>query len=470
MLTKNYLLYVSSTFFAGAVAFAILPLTTLILNPEDYGAFALVTVFMAVGGGLSGAISTFLLNANYQISDQTRKKSLISTTLAFELIINFIYLLVLMGAWTLVRTEFGFLDDIGSAEFYLALAAMMLAPVWSIAQAVLVLKSNAAFYSSILVGQTIVRSCVVLGGLFVFQWGLTSLFAALLAANLLGAIGGIVALRNYLCMNVGREWLVEIRRLGPLTMIGGLSEMLYAVLERSILATFFSLNVIGLVGHAQQYGNTASLCIKAWTRTVQPISLEEARTDHLKFEQTQRYWKGAYLLMILGGIFFACFAEDIIRLLTNDKFTSASTLAVYFYMVLLISYLSPTDSAIITARSLGRGLSRVMIVSTMLATATLAVAAPVLGMYAAVAAVLVQRISIRIGMTICTCHLPKRPQVDHLALAGVLVVGLVSVLVETLSPDLSTRLFVALAPVTGMTIFVFQSNGLFARTKARPTG
>ena len=176
------------------------------------------------------------------------------------------------------------------------------------------------------------------------------------------------------------------------------------------------------------------------------------------------------MLMILGGIFFACFAEDIIRLLTNDKFTSASTLAVYFYMVLLISYLSPTDSAIITARSLGRGLSRVMIVSTMLATATLAVAAPVLGMYAAVAAVLVQRISIRIGMTICTCHLPKRPQVDHLALAGVLVVGLVSVLVETLSPDLSTRLFVALAPVTGMTIFVFQSNGLFARTKARPTG
>lgn len=428
--------YVAPPILQGVVSFASLPIATLVLGPAEYGMYALVTSVTALVTGIAGLSAGYPLAVYFRNLDEAGQRILVTTLVALSLLVTSLFGTGIVGAWLLLGHEDGGLMGLTTEIVAVAVASMIVAAPWSIGVELSVMLGQARIYGLTLIVQSLVSTAALIGSLFVFQFGGLSLFVAGLAGSVVALVGAWVVTRRYL--NVGADIRSGLRFLHgvPSLTAANFLEVVQTAVERSMMAAYLGVSQLGIYSHSQQYRNLMATGVKAIARAVWPTSLEETQaTTDLSFKNTRLVWSGAYLVIVLFGLFFAVFGDSVIRLLTNDKFTDAYMLVALWAVYMLIQNSGKPQTAMLYAHGRGVAIARISAASTLFGIVVAIAAIPAIGVYGAASAALLQQAAWRIGTQVYVRrHWPVRA-VDGWVIGGSAAIAAVLTLVVLTNPS-----------------------------------
>ncbi len=418
------------------VSILILPFTTQILGPADYGVFALLMGFTSFGGSIAAGAVTYLVSSRFSSGSAAERRHVISSLLAVVAGVGLLLALLLAAVWYVSPLEQERWGASGIAVAC-ALASMLLGIPWSIAYIVLIVSQDASQYARITVCATIAAALTTLVTLYGFHLGGTALFAGMLASALIQSAGGLIVLTPHL----GRPDRQLTFRALRLTFVGFWSnslEVVQTLAERVLLGAHAGLHDLGLYAHAQQYRNAVFLPVKAVANAVWSVTLTEAKDAERAFPRTRRAWRAAYLGLALAGVGFACFGREVVALLTNGKFVDAGPYAALLIALLLVQFSGRPQLGVLLERDQGEYVSLCMGVSAAAGITCLLLAVPSFGIIGAVIALYVQQVMFRLGVQWRARREGRTPSADGLAWASTVLIVAVLVWSE-MSRDLPVR-------------------------------
>lgn len=434
---QRFVLFVLPPLLQGGVGFLLLPVATYILEPADYGAYALVTSVTALGGPLANLGSGYLLAAHYPALQPAERRQLISTLLWLGLGL----LILFLGGFTLLWSavaDWLKLATIPPMAIALALGTMVLGFPWLIAIEVLTLERQAQRYALVVVSQTVVSAIALVLSLYVWQLGMLSLFMAGAAGAVVICAGSFWVLWPYWGWHCSRRWVRESWRLGIVTTPTNLLENFYNTVERYSLSAVVGLSALGLYTHSQQYRSLVAMPVKAIGRTVWSTTLTEARQEELTFPQTRVAWDIAFLLLTAVGLIFAALGAEIIGLLTFGKFSAAAPLTALWMVYLLTQNTGRPQVGLLFAHR-GVVYSQLHLGAVVLSILLVPLLAHWLGLLGAFLALYLQQLLLRLGLQWYVNRHYQTQFQDQLAILGMgLILGLL-VFVQVLQPQLGVK-------------------------------
>lgn len=380
------------------MALAVLPITTYVLGPEDYGAFAVVTGVTAFAASVATGSATFLVSAHFQQASGDERRELVTTLLATAVLLGAAFAAILSALWSVIPLPTGISGQIDGASYRLALFAMVLSIPWSVASPVLVVSGRPLLFAATTLATTFAVAGATVVALYVYEAGRTSLFVGLVAGALAQCGGAIASLAPYLGSRISPSVLSRAARLTVFGALGNALEVMQVMVERTLLALHAGLHSLGLYAHAQQYRNGAFMPVKAFANAIWPTTLTEAGTPAEGFPQTQRGWTILYATIGCFGILFACVGREAVSLLTHGKFEGAAPYATTLLALLLVQFSGRPQLGVLYARDRGEYLSTWMGVSAATGIALLLVLVPAMGAPGAIVALYAQQLAYRLGI------------------------------------------------------------------------
>lgn len=420
---SRFSLFLAPGLAQSLVSLLLLPASTYVLNPDDFGIFALVssiTGFLAVFGSVGAG---YLLARHFSALDDIGRTRLISVILIAALFIGSLLAAALVAAWWMYAPGIPQLAQVNIVCVIFAAATMVLSMPWGPAVEVIRLDGSARWYAGVVFSQVLVSAVTLLVALYYFDLGVISLFAAAAAGALVLFAGGLMKLRPFADFRtIDVRWLMEVVRIGPAVILANASESIHQVIERNILTLYTGFGDLGIYAHAQQYRAMAGMPVSAVAHTVWPLSLEDARMPEGGFSRTRASWTATYLMLTAIGVAIAAIGAHVISLLTHDKFTEAYVLATLWVVYLIVQNTGKPQTAVFYAFGAGVRYARIQTVSMVLGTALLIVLVPAIGMYGAFCAAFAQQVIMRLIVQVAARRISRAPFQDEWAVAGICVV------------------------------------------------
>ena len=312
----------------------------------------------------------------------------------------FIFEVAILLFWLLLTTRFPELSFVPRSYVYISLLTAFLLFPWTMAHPTIILDGRAGIFSIFKIGETLIWATVLLGGLFVFRWGVLTLFVAKAISSAFLFIGAIIIFAPYARFRIEREWAKRIINLGVNASVGSFSEKVFSAVERSVLTIILGPFSLGLYNHSQKYHKATVLLQGAFADSIWPVTLEEARAENPTFRRTMKGWDVIYLFIGLSGIGAATLGSYVISWLTNDKFTAAAIFVPFWMIVLLIQLSGRGANGILFSHDEGIYLARLQTASMVITIALLFIFIPAFGVAGALAVTALQHLIYRIGMQI----------------------------------------------------------------------
>lgn len=433
----------------AAVAFATLPLATIILGPQDYGAYAVVAAITGLASSVACMGSSYLLAQAFSGGRQDEIRQLISQLLAISGGLASLLAAILILSWITITGMFDNLASVPKAGFVLSALGVLPATIWAIALDVLTLQGRAKVFAQIVIGQSSVAAAVLLLCLFGAGMGRMSLFVSNFVGLMVLGLGSLVCLWRYIERpSFAREKLVVFKSALFLTS-ANLIEVAYQPIERNLLAMNCGLLTLGLYTHAQQYRSIVATATKALSRSIWPSTLEEARRATLLFPKTNRYWQLSYLFLSVIGLGFATLGDVFIGLLTHGKFVGAGAFAAMSIAYLLVQNSGKPHTGFMYAHGYASPYAQFSIVSSLAGLACALIAIPLWGVWGGILSIFLQQAVMRIAIQIYAGRIAKIPFQDGGIIVGLLLISAATLANEVLHPGLPLQfaIFVLTAAV-----------------------
>lgn len=434
-LRSRFKWFLAPTVFQALISLAVLPLSTLILGPSEYGAFAVVSAISGFGIAFATSAAGMLLPAHFPTLDQQGRASLVQALF---------YVAVAMGAFLacamvwFARLLLTFLEVDYPAQASVAMAAgtiVLMAP-WSIAYLIVILQGRATYYSGVAIFASLASAGALLGGLFAFDLRGDALYLGMFASSAVMCTGGCAVLWPYLAAarQSGVRWMPRVLRMMLVAGIANVLENAQTLVERAALARWAGVAAVGMYSHAQLYRSALFNVMKAASNAVWPRSLEEARDPRGAFTVTAVAWESIYVALTIAGLFAAFVADDVIALLTHGKFSEAGSLVAGLVAVLLVQFSGKPQLALLYANDQGEYLGRLMGLCALCATISLLATVPLYGAWGVVASLAIQQVLYRVGIHLRAKRIAATPFQDQDVLLGVAIVLFATLLELLLQP------------------------------------
>jgi len=324
------LIYLFPLVFRAILSLIVLiPLTTFFLDPEDFGLFALIAVLVLPIQALASSSSRWVIGGNtFKGMTEDSYRELIFNLLLFEFLVRSSIVLVyfLMGRQILALV-FGEVSDLYLRFFHLALAASWLGSIWPSVSYLMIIQKKAIVYAIFSVVQLCINGLVTIVGFWQLGWGVETLFFALVTANLISLLFELLFLRNQVKIKVSKVSLRNILGYFFRSIPGGTLEIINSMIERILITQYVSLAGLGLYSHSHQYLGIMKSATQAFSNVLTPRTLQvySEGADPREIGALLFFW---YAFLSVLGIGIVFFADELIALLTHDKFTDASPLLV----------------------------------------------------------------------------------------------------------------------------------------------
>lgn len=416
--SRRFILYILPTLVSTGLALATLPLTTLILDTDDFGLFALAWSVVSLGTLVSQVGAGFLVAAHFPLIDLAEKRELISTLTLMSTMVVLAFCLALLVLWPWIITRLDELRLIPPGAIGLLLLSLVMVVPWGIASQVLIMERNARPFAIYSVGESISRAIAVLAGLYILDLGVLALFLASAAGEAIRFIGAISVLRPYLKPKVSKKWIKEILRLGSVTSVGNFVEQVQRSLESVILASFAGLASLGLYSHSLSYKEVAMMVSRAFGNSIWPETLDESRDPESNFPKTKQGWWSIQVLIILFGLFFATLGRQLIGMLTHGKFTEAYVLVALSTVVVLIQTAGMPALGVLFTFKQARFLTTLKFIMIGLSLPILLLAVPIIGAIGVILSLVVQFLVHRVAIQLYATRFHKIPFQDVWVIYG----------------------------------------------------
>jgi O-antigen/teichoic acid export membrane protein len=397
---RKFLLYLAPTIWRAALGILTLPVFTLRLGPDDYGLLALVTALGTLGAGIAGAGLAATFAASLLHATDADRHEFVSTSfwLCMATTIGIGTLTALM--WPLLAAVLDLHANdatwlVGGAIFLLC----VLAGPWNIAFALASTLGNAEKLARFIFISATVGPVVGLLALFYADMGRNALLAGAIAAATVDALGSVHFLRHSLGRGIVRRYVAPYWKAAGTAFPAALAEQARATLERSLLAKFGSVALLGLVSHSWQYSNMVRMAAKAFSVTMWSISLNEARQEKLLFRRTTIGWHPLFVLVSVIGMGFAYFGRDLIGLLTHGKFADAYFFVCLWMVLILVESSGRPAVAVLYASGRVYANQTLLLMSAIVAMLCAVWWGNQFGVWGVVAAIFMQQVTYRIGVS-----------------------------------------------------------------------
>jgi O-antigen/teichoic acid export membrane protein len=449
------------------VGIGMLPLTTLKLDPADFGFFALVTAAAAVMSAFAGLGGGYVLTAHFQARSAEARLRLNSSILAVQMVASVALACVLFILLPRITGEV--MDpQLGVGTLFALVAfGVVLTTSWGLAQEVLVLEGRASTFTLLSLAGTIVAATGTLVALFVFDLDVSALFVGDFLSKLVLFVLGFVALRRQLAAQLESAILIEVLKIAPFSATASAGQHFSQLVYRYLLNVHASIAQVGLFVHAQSYERYGLTSIKAISRGVWPVNLSEAREAGHPMMRTQAASRATHLLIVMGGFTLALFGRELIGVLTHGKFVEAAPYAALLFIVLMTKYTGRADLARLYINSRGRTISNLSLLSDVSGMILGVLLIPHLAILGAVIALLGRELIYRLGMVAVTMSVRRMWLHDRWAAFGSLIILTSVILVEFFSISLLGKgaLFIGAICLIGVAIWLNTRIYLLPRLK-----
>jgi len=310
----------------GILSFSIIPLSTKILNPSDFGKFALINTITTTTAVLICSGSNYLINNRYEEQKNNQHNQVLISTVTFlnifnSLLISFLIILI----FSFLKQKNSFINDIPISYIFLSMIEMIGISLWTLGITISTLNKDVKIISIYSIARTIVRNTSIVLCLYFF--GIQDALALFIGS----ACSGILIILGYFKITDGlikKRFRIKIAKetfkVGSYFSISNLLELLYKSSETWILAAYQNLTTLGIFSHAQFYPNFARTFLQPAQQAAWPTTRTEAKDINPKFLKSKIIFQFISLCIIFISILFALVGKELISLITNDKFTNSA--------------------------------------------------------------------------------------------------------------------------------------------------
>lgn len=390
----------------------LIPITTYYLNPEDFGALAIIS---AVTGSLLPLISlgtTWVLGSNYFSLSESERKELAFTVLVLDAILRFILVTIL---WLLSNTLLPLIIVVNKPEYVLFfkihLISLMFGVFWPIVSYLLILEKRAGLHASIEIGQTLITTLVTIFLLSVLGLKGITLFLAPLVTNFCSMLVELALVRSQVRARIHARWLKEVWTVGAPSILANTSEAISNSADRFFIQKWDSLTTLGIYSHSQTYGTILKTVNKSFARTVNPSALKafSIGSDIYPLKVQIRAW---YAILLSIGTLVVLFAHEFIDFLTHGKFVAAAPLVTVWVYLMFSHTLGLSSGQYLLSRQATKTLSLVQMAVSLIFIAVTCIAAYFFGAMGAALSVLISNFCIQLAYIIKARQLGS-PYCDH---------------------------------------------------------
>lgn len=448
---RTFLLFLAPAVLQPVLGFLALPLTTLILTPEDYAVQALVGAVTGVLAMIAVLGAPIVIAQYFQTADEADRSKIVTTLFSTSFIASLILALGLLGFWANWGGDLAATRDVPSLAIWLSVPAMIATVPWVLASEVLQITGRAGVYALVVIGQSVTGVSALLIALFGFNMDVISLFIGNLAGGVVASAGALYVLWPYLGLRFSPKIARSIFASGGWLVAANFSDAVTILIERSTISAHTGMRALGLYAHSQQYMIMTNGAVKAAMRTVWPVTLTEARRPNDPFEATRDVWTVVHLAFLAAGVLFATFGADLIGLITNQRFNSAAPFAAIWMGLQLVRLSGRPQQGVVFANGAARSIGGWRVLGNLLAVALLLALIPVIGVWGAVIALFVQALVVRIGFSVGARAFRASSWQDGWAAAGLIVILAVVFAMEYWQPDKAVRAAVLVTTMLALT-------------------
>ncbi len=380
----------------------------------------------------------------------------VTQQIIISVLVAAIFVILLITAWPYLVQLLPDLKTIPELGVVLVAVAMIPTTMWSLAADLMTLDGRAKLFAIIVMAQSILSTAGLMGTLFWFHADVRALFISnAIGAAVLGT-GACLAFWRY------RAW-PEFS--GPNTGVSGgaatitfanVFEMIYPLVERNLLAGNVGLSSLGLHTHAQQYRTVVGVAIKALTRAIWPVTLEESQEKTLKFNRTRAHWNIAYFAIGTVGVIFATHGSDLIGFITHGKFAGAGPYATAGIAYLLLQTMGKPATGILYATGQATEFAKYSMAAGFLGLVVAVIAIPAIGVWGAILAAYTHQLFLRFAMQILVSSKAKVPFQDQWAIGEFALIAATLALLSAVDMSLIMRsIFLVFLLLSNMAAFLW---------------
>lgn len=404
---RRFSLFLVPSVVAMGVSFVMVPITTYVLHPEDFGLYGLMMALVAVGWTLSLVGSTAVCSQHFPRLGPVERGRLVSTTLAFAFAVALTFCAACVLLWgTLAGTLDGF-ALVPRPALALSMTTILLGVPWMVAQEIITLDGRARGFAVVTMAQTLVTAVVTIVGLYAAGLGVLALFVGQAAGSAVTFAGSLRVLGPYLTRRISRRWARALFTVGPASACASISDSLVSAVERGFIGSTLGVGPLGLYVHAQNYRVIVAQVLKAAARPIWPVTLTEARDEVSDFAQTRVVWDAMYLTVAAAGVTFAVFGREIIGWMTHGRFVDAAPVVPVLMVFLLVQNAGKPQVALLYRDGVVRAYYWLQVAANLSWFAFLVLLTARFGLVGAGAALIGQQVVVRAGV-----HLLARGRKD----------------------------------------------------------
>jgi O-antigen/teichoic acid export membrane protein len=464
MNAKKFAIYLAPFFVNSALRVVGIPLTTYILNPEEFGLFALMMGAVNICTVLATSVTGYVVN-HHAPPGQIAPRGLIATVALLEVSVGLVLAVVCMLVWTSFARWMGIAGDVSLYSFLALLLSVPLGAFWTSGSVMMVFDERAGLYSATMIAQGAMQLAATILALYLLHWRVGALVVGQVTAIATCAVGGYLGLRRHLSVTLDRGVARESVGLMPWSMISGFANSSTDLLERLVLGRVANTYQLGLYVHAQSYRAMFGTAGKAFVQVLQPAMMKDARSGSLDFSDTRDGWNVVYVMFSLFGVVFALVGREIIGLLTHGKFVGAAIYVPFWCIYLTFQYLGRAQVAMLYAHGEGKKISSALLMSNIVSGCLIVALGVPFGAPGLVAAVLCGEVVNRVMLQYWTRQRWNLPFQDFYAVCGALLILGSTALSYLLVPPLTVRISLLSAIVIGAVLLVGPAARRFLLSK-----
>jgi O-antigen/teichoic acid export membrane protein len=340
--------YVGTVFFQTLFGLISVYMGLSVLEPEDYGTYAIVSIISAVVASLAAGPVGILSAGTYLAMTATEQERANTTFLVLSVLFSSIFVVLLYIVWTFVAPSM-----VQAISPKASLFAIL-----SVFPQSLVMMYTCLYYNRGYSGHvflcTIVQGFFTITmlyvGFFLLEWHEVSLYFGQLAGYSASVVVSILLCRkiiNPLDIGLASRWLQNYRSFFFNAIVSNSPQML----ESIVITKFIGIGSVAVWQHAKLYSSLLLRTIKIISLTVWPVSLIEAKNNN--FKNTQKSWNLIYAGLALMGVATVFLVEPLISFLTHGKLVGASVLVPWWVVYCLIQNTGKEAEAVLYTFNLG---------------------------------------------------------------------------------------------------------------------
>jgi O-antigen/teichoic acid export membrane protein len=453
---KKLAIYLAPFFINAGLRVVGIPLTTYVLNPREFGLFALMMGVIAICTVLASSVTGYVVNHHFR-PGETAPPRLLATVAGVEIAIGLFLALICFAGWPIFSAWMGISGDLSPFSFLALLLSVPVGALWTSGSMVMIFDGLAKLYTGTLMVQAVAQLLATLVSLYVMDWRVGALVAGQIAGIAVCAIGGSIGMKRHFSLGVDRHVVRESFSLMPLAMASGLANSGTDLMERVVLGRVSGTTELGLYVHSQSYRSMLGTAGKAFVQVLQPAMMREARSPEKDFSETRAGWNLVYALFTGIGLVFSLVGEEIVSLLTHDKFTSAAVFIPFWCVFLTFQYLGRPQTATLYANGQGKTISSALLVGNIVSGILMIALGIPFHAFGLVAAVLTGELVNRAILQYWTFRLWQLPFQDTAAIGGSVLVILTDVVFAIWPLPLVWRLLLLVIALAMIAVAIWRS-------------